>query len=71
MDSVARQLTVKELRYVLSQIPATEDERVLDVFMPYYKRTFPLIAYDELKNIEGQPVTENSPLVLITGPKPK
>jgi hypothetical protein len=65
------QLNVRQLRFILSQIPASEDDRVLDVFMPYYKRTFPLVAYDELKNIEGQPVTDQSPMVLITGPKPK
>lgn len=65
------QLRVKNLRFILSQLPASEDDRDLAVFMPYYQRTFPLVAFDDLKHIEGEEATEDSPLILITGPRPQ
>lgn len=63
-------MRIKELRHILSQIPLSDDGKELAVYMPYYQREFSVVAFDHLASIKNEPVTEDSPLVLITARAP-
>lgn len=58
-------MQVRELRKIISRIPVEDDDKYLGVLLPYYGRTFSIVAADSLCNIEGQPATKDSPLILI------
>ena len=64
-------MKVKELRQIVAQLPSEDDDKFVAVLMPYYGRTFSVVAADSLANIEGAPATKDSPLILIASKRPQ
>ena len=64
-------MTVGSLRFLVSQIPDSDNDKEIGVFMPHYGRTFPIVALDHLSPDGEHDESLDAPLVLIADRKPR
>jgi len=59
---------VAELKRMINEIPASRDGELCAIYMPYFRRLFPIVAIDDLRTVRPD-VLENQ-IVVITQDNP-
>ena len=70
MPSKTLSLTVKSLRFLLSQLGPEHDDKEVGVLMTHYNRVFPVVAVDELDPSADYAKDKPDSIVLIAHRRP-